>query len=166
MEEELGLVGATADDTEAELIRSICETELLDGKCGCHRGAPACERTGTVGNRSRRRKAVSVQRKHSFVVFFFVWCQFLCKLSVSLLYPSGGGFSMVKVSQSVSIVCRSCGVKGVILLKRDAQTVLSYLLSLSPLQGSICCLPLFHWCSRSATTLGSTAMRGSRLLQP
>lgn len=98
--------------------------------------------------------------------FFFVWCQFLCKLSVSLLYPSGGGFSMVKVSQSVSIVCRSCGVKGVILLKRDAQTVLSYLLSLSPLQGSICCLPLFHWCSRSATTLGSTAMRGSRLLQP
>ncbi|XP_049738227.1 condensin complex subunit 1 [Elephas maximus indicus] len=32
MEEELGLVGATADDTEAELIRSICEMELLDGK--------------------------------------------------------------------------------------------------------------------------------------
>lgn len=45
MEEELGLVGATADDTEAELIRSICETELLDGKCGCHQGIlalPAC----------------------------------------------------------------------------------------------------------------------------
>ncbi|NWX48972.1 CND1 protein, partial [Steatornis caripensis] len=32
MEEELGLVGASADDTEAELVRSICETELLDGK--------------------------------------------------------------------------------------------------------------------------------------
>ncbi|NXN31545.1 CND1 protein, partial [Nycticryphes semicollaris] len=32
MEEELGLVGASADDTEAELIRSICETELLDEK--------------------------------------------------------------------------------------------------------------------------------------
>ncbi|KGL82289.1 Condensin complex subunit 1, partial [Tinamus guttatus] len=32
MEEELGLVGASADDTEAELIRSICETELLDDK--------------------------------------------------------------------------------------------------------------------------------------
>lgn len=32
MEEELGLVGATADDTETELIRSICEKELLDGK--------------------------------------------------------------------------------------------------------------------------------------
>ncbi|KAM9300116.1 condensin complex subunit 1 [Morus bassanus] len=32
MEEELGLVGASADDTEAELIHSICETELLDGK--------------------------------------------------------------------------------------------------------------------------------------
>nr|XP_044995665.1 condensin complex subunit 1 isoform X1 [Jaculus jaculus]XP_044995666.1 condensin complex subunit 1 isoform X1 [Jaculus jaculus] len=32
MEEELGLTGATADDTEAELIRSICEVELLDGK--------------------------------------------------------------------------------------------------------------------------------------
>uniref|UniRef100_A0A8C3R1T5 Condensin complex subunit 1 n=1 Tax=Cyanoderma ruficeps TaxID=181631 RepID=A0A8C3R1T5_9PASS len=32
MEEELGLVGATADEAEAELIRSICETELLDGK--------------------------------------------------------------------------------------------------------------------------------------
>ncbi|XP_061861785.1 condensin complex subunit 1 [Colius striatus] len=31
MEEELDLVGASADDTEAELIRSICETELLDG---------------------------------------------------------------------------------------------------------------------------------------
>uniref|UniRef100_A0A8C6WC48 Condensin complex subunit 1 n=1 Tax=Nannospalax galili TaxID=1026970 RepID=A0A8C6WC48_NANGA len=32
MEEELGLVGATADDTEAELIRGICEMELLEGK--------------------------------------------------------------------------------------------------------------------------------------
>ncbi|XP_023559471.1 condensin complex subunit 1 isoform X2 [Octodon degus] len=32
MEEELGLTGATADDTEAELIRGICELELLDGK--------------------------------------------------------------------------------------------------------------------------------------
>ncbi|XP_075367420.1 condensin complex subunit 1 isoform X1 [Mycteria americana] len=32
VEEELGLVGASADDTEAELIRSICETELLDGR--------------------------------------------------------------------------------------------------------------------------------------
>nr|XP_021404490.1 condensin complex subunit 1 isoform X1 [Lonchura striata domestica] len=32
MEEELGLVGATADDTEAELIRGICEKELLDEK--------------------------------------------------------------------------------------------------------------------------------------
>ncbi|XP_008583068.1 PREDICTED: condensin complex subunit 1 isoform X1 [Galeopterus variegatus] len=31
-EEELELVGATADDTEAELIRSICEMELLDGR--------------------------------------------------------------------------------------------------------------------------------------
>uniref|UniRef100_A0A8D0HHA0 Condensin complex subunit 1 n=1 Tax=Sphenodon punctatus TaxID=8508 RepID=A0A8D0HHA0_SPHPU len=31
MEEDLGLVGASADDTEAELIRNICETELLDG---------------------------------------------------------------------------------------------------------------------------------------
>ncbi|XP_078507673.1 condensin complex subunit 1 isoform X2 [Lissotriton helveticus] len=29
MEEELGLVGACADDTEAELIRKICESELL-----------------------------------------------------------------------------------------------------------------------------------------
>ncbi|OXB60497.1 hypothetical protein ASZ78_000788, partial [Callipepla squamata] len=32
IEEELGLMGASADDTEAELIRSICETELLDEK--------------------------------------------------------------------------------------------------------------------------------------
>ncbi|XP_073645214.1 condensin complex subunit 1 isoform X2 [Tursiops truncatus] len=32
MEEEMGLVGATADDTEAELIRGICELELLDEK--------------------------------------------------------------------------------------------------------------------------------------
>ncbi|KAK2499670.1 hypothetical protein MC885_021184 [Smutsia gigantea] len=32
IEEEMGLVGATADDMEAELIRSICEKELLDGK--------------------------------------------------------------------------------------------------------------------------------------
>ncbi|KAM6309776.1 condensin complex subunit 1 [Podargus strigoides] len=31
MEEEMGLMGASADDTEAELIRSICDTELLDG---------------------------------------------------------------------------------------------------------------------------------------
>ncbi|XP_030043749.1 condensin complex subunit 1 [Microcaecilia unicolor] len=32
MDEELGLVGASADDTEAELIRKICETELLDSQ--------------------------------------------------------------------------------------------------------------------------------------
>ncbi|XP_077201947.1 condensin complex subunit 1 isoform X2 [Paroedura picta] len=32
MEMELGLTGASAEDTEAELIRGICETELLDGK--------------------------------------------------------------------------------------------------------------------------------------
>lgn len=32
MEEELGLIGASAEDTEAELIRNICETELLAGK--------------------------------------------------------------------------------------------------------------------------------------
>ncbi|XP_066469890.1 condensin complex subunit 1 [Tiliqua scincoides] len=32
IEEDLGLVGASAEDTEAELIRTICETELLDGK--------------------------------------------------------------------------------------------------------------------------------------
>ncbi|XP_056143059.1 condensin complex subunit 1 [Lampris incognitus] len=32
MEEELGLVGASAEDTEAELIRKICETELLAGE--------------------------------------------------------------------------------------------------------------------------------------
>lgn len=31
----MGLVGATADDTEAELIRGICEKELLDGKQNC-----------------------------------------------------------------------------------------------------------------------------------
>ncbi|KAG7271553.1 hypothetical protein CRUP_027827 [Coryphaenoides rupestris] len=29
VEEELGMIGATAEDTEAELIRKICETELL-----------------------------------------------------------------------------------------------------------------------------------------
>nr|XP_014349218.1 PREDICTED: condensin complex subunit 1 [Latimeria chalumnae] len=32
MEEEMGLVGASADDSEAELIHKICNTELLDGK--------------------------------------------------------------------------------------------------------------------------------------
>ncbi|KAJ7317585.1 hypothetical protein JRQ81_003747 [Phrynocephalus forsythii] len=32
MEEDLGLVGASAEDTEAELIHTICESELLDGK--------------------------------------------------------------------------------------------------------------------------------------
>ncbi|XP_014916885.2 condensin complex subunit 1 [Acinonyx jubatus] len=32
IEEEMGLAGAAADDPEAELIRSICEKELLDGK--------------------------------------------------------------------------------------------------------------------------------------
>ncbi len=31
MEDELGLIGASAEDTEAELIRKICETELLAG---------------------------------------------------------------------------------------------------------------------------------------
>lgn len=34
VEEELGLVGASAEDTEAELIRKICESELLAGKPG------------------------------------------------------------------------------------------------------------------------------------
>ncbi|XP_029436445.1 condensin complex subunit 1 [Rhinatrema bivittatum] len=32
MEEELGLVGASADDIEAELIRKICDTEILEGQ--------------------------------------------------------------------------------------------------------------------------------------
>ncbi|XP_075468792.1 condensin complex subunit 1 isoform X2 [Ascaphus truei] len=32
MEEDLGLVGASADDLEAELIRKICDSELLDGQ--------------------------------------------------------------------------------------------------------------------------------------
>lgn len=32
IEEDLGLIGASAEDTEAELIRKICETELLAGK--------------------------------------------------------------------------------------------------------------------------------------
>uniref|UniRef100_A0ABI7Y3K3 Condensin complex subunit 1 n=1 Tax=Felis catus TaxID=9685 RepID=A0ABI7Y3K3_FELCA len=32
IDEEMGLAGAAADDPEAELIRSICEKELLDGK--------------------------------------------------------------------------------------------------------------------------------------
>ena len=31
----MGLGGATADDTEAELIRGICELELLEGEKGC-----------------------------------------------------------------------------------------------------------------------------------
>lgn len=31
MEEDLGLIGASAEDTEAELIRKICETELMAG---------------------------------------------------------------------------------------------------------------------------------------
>uniref|UniRef100_A0A8D3CYQ5 Condensin complex subunit 1 n=1 Tax=Scophthalmus maximus TaxID=52904 RepID=A0A8D3CYQ5_SCOMX len=33
MEEELGLVSASAEDTEAELIRKICETELMNLLC-------------------------------------------------------------------------------------------------------------------------------------
>ncbi|RXM36742.1 Condensin complex subunit 1 [Acipenser ruthenus] len=32
LDEEMGLVGASAEDTEAELIRRICETELLSGE--------------------------------------------------------------------------------------------------------------------------------------
>ncbi|GCB84343.1 hypothetical protein scyTo_0024891, partial [Scyliorhinus torazame] len=32
IEEELGLTEASADDTEAELVRSICEAELLDDR--------------------------------------------------------------------------------------------------------------------------------------
>lgn len=43
MEEEMGLVGATADDTEAELIRGICEMELLGGKKNC---SVTCSPTG------------------------------------------------------------------------------------------------------------------------
>lgn len=119
MEEELGLVGATADDTEAELIRSICETELLDGKCGCHQGILAvclCERADTVGDRSLKRKAVSFGKKHCH----FPWCQFPCRLSVSWLCLSGGGCSVVKVSQplcKLTVVCSSSGINGVIVLK-------------------------------------------------
>lgn len=100
MEEELGLVGASADDTEAELIRSICETELLDGKCGCHQGALAPSgcvkadvwRLTDSGGRLFPSEGNTV---------IFVQCQFLCRLSVSLLCLAGGGFSMVKVSQPV-----------------------------------------------------------------
>lgn len=100
MEEELGLVGASADDTEAELIRSICETELLDGKCGCHQGtlAPsACVKAHVwwvtdSGGRLFASEGNTV---------IFVRCQFLRRLSVSLLCLAGGGFSMVKVSQPV-----------------------------------------------------------------
>nr|XP_027806943.1 condensin complex subunit 1 [Marmota flaviventris] len=54
MEEELGLVGATADDTEAELIRSICEMELLDGKQILAAFVPlllkVCNNPGLYGN--------------------------------------------------------------------------------------------------------------------
>lgn len=32
VEEELGLMGDSAEDTEAEVISKICETELLAGK--------------------------------------------------------------------------------------------------------------------------------------
>lgn len=32
VEEELGLTGASAEDTEAEFIRKICEAELLAGE--------------------------------------------------------------------------------------------------------------------------------------
>lgn len=31
VDDEMGLMGAVADDMEAEYIRSICETEILDG---------------------------------------------------------------------------------------------------------------------------------------
>lgn len=84
MEEELGLVGASADDTEAELIRSICETELLDGKCDCHQGAlapSACVKaqvwwvTDPEGGRLLPSEGNAV---------IFLWCQFLRRLSVSL----------------------------------------------------------------------------------
>ncbi|XP_075408284.1 condensin complex subunit 1-like isoform X2 [Tenrec ecaudatus] len=54
MEEELGLVGATADDTEAELIRSICELELLEGKQVLAAFVPlllkVCNSPGVYGN--------------------------------------------------------------------------------------------------------------------
>lgn len=54
MEEELGLVGATADDTEAELIRSICEKELLDGNQVLAAFVPlllkVCNNPGLYGN--------------------------------------------------------------------------------------------------------------------
>lgn len=75
MEEELGLVGATADDTEAELIRSICETELLDGECGCHQAILAvclCQRAGTAGNRSLGGRLFPLEG--STVIFHGVTC--------------------------------------------------------------------------------------------
>lgn len=31
-EEDMGLVGASADDVEAELIQRVCDKELLNGK--------------------------------------------------------------------------------------------------------------------------------------
>ncbi|XP_045151938.1 condensin complex subunit 1 [Echinops telfairi] len=54
MEEEMGLVGATADDTEAELIRSNCELELLEGKQVLAAFVPlllkVCNSPGVYGN--------------------------------------------------------------------------------------------------------------------
>lgn len=92
MEEELGLVGASADDTEAELIRSICETELLDGKRGCQQGALALavcvkEQVRWITDPEERRLLPSEGN-----TAIFVWCLFLCGLPVSLLCLFGGGF--------------------------------------------------------------------------
>lgn len=107
MEEELGLVGASADDTEAELIRNICETELLDGKCGCQQGAlalAACVKEQVRWVTDREQRLLPSEGNAAI----FVQCLFLCGLPVSLLCHSGGGFSML--NQTISVICRSSGI--------------------------------------------------------
>lgn len=93
MEEELGLVGATADDTEAELIRNICEKELLDGKCSCHRGVlvpSACvkEQVWWVTDPEGGRLFPSEGNAVIFLsgVSFNVGCLFLCSASLEVVF--------------------------------------------------------------------------------
>lgn len=92
-----------------------------------------------------RRKAVSSGRKHCH----FPWCHLPRRLTVSWLCLSGGGCSVVKVSQPVTVVCSSSEINGVFFLKAQC-TVLSCSLSLSPLSREA---PALCLCSTGAEDL-------------
>uniref|UniRef100_A0A2K6V8B9 Condensin complex subunit 1 n=1 Tax=Saimiri boliviensis boliviensis TaxID=39432 RepID=A0A2K6V8B9_SAIBB len=90
MEEELGLVWATADDTEAELIRSICEMELLDGKQTLAAFVPlllkVCNNPGLYSNPDLSAAALLALGK--FCMISAIFCESQLRLLFTMLEKS------------------------------------------------------------------------------